>query len=145
MKFLHYTISFVLFIAFMSQGCSPSGEGQGKDTTITVTATAYNSLEGQTANHPAVSAWGDTLKPGMHVIAVSRDLIDLGLTHNTKVNIDGFSETFYVKDKMNKRWTKKIDIYMGEDSEGAKNWGKQEVDITFKLPVKEEEKENKAL
>jgi len=30
---------------------------------------------------------------------------------------------------MNKRWTNKIDIYMGEDVEKANQWGKQEVVI----------------
>jgi hypothetical protein len=33
-------------------------------------------------------AWGDTLEPGMKAIAVSRDLIRLGLVHNTYVTIE---------------------------------------------------------
>ena len=44
--------------------------------TLEVTATAYNSLAGQTFGHPSEAAWGDTLKPGMKAIAVSRDLIN---------------------------------------------------------------------
>ena len=84
--------------------------------TMEVTATAFNSFGWQThRDHPTLTAWGDTLKPGMKTIAVSRDLIDSGLTHNTKVKIEGLKGKYLVKDKMNKRWRKRIDIYMGVD------------------------------
>lgn len=98
---------------------------------MTVTASAYNSVPSQTrsGSSGAIAAWGDTLKPGMKCIAVSRDLIDSGLTHNTPVKIEGLAGTYKVKDKMNRRWTQKIDIYMGKDAEKAKNWGKKEVTI----------------
>jgi len=42
--------------------------------TIEVTATAYNSLAYQTSSQPNITAFGDSLKPGMKCIAVSRDL-----------------------------------------------------------------------
>lgn len=102
--------------------------------TMEVTATAYNSLPEQTriGSSGAITAWGDTLKEGMKCIAVSRDLIDSGLTHNTEVTIKGLPGTYRVNDKMNKRWTKKIDIYMGRNPEKAKNWGKQQVTIKWK-------------
>lgn len=74
---------------------------------------------------------GDILKPGQKAIAVSRDLIQLGLEHNKTVKISGLPGTYIVKDKMNKRWTKKIDIYMGLNQEAAMEWGKQKVEITF--------------
>lgn len=32
---------------------------------------------------------------------------------------------------MNKRWTKKIDIYMGVDVKAAKAWGKKKVTISW--------------
>jgi 3D (Asp-Asp-Asp) domain-containing protein len=99
-----------------------------------VTASAYNSVPSQTTNdYPALAAWGDRLKPGMKCIAVSRDLIKLGLTHNTKVKIDGLPGTYLVKDKMNKRWQKKIDIYMGDDVVAAKEWGVREVTISWSV------------
>ena len=102
---------------------------------IVVTATAYNALPGQTTSeHPDITAWGDKLKPGMKCIAVSRDLIPLGLTHNTKVRIEGFEGHYLVKDKMNKRWTKRIDIYMGNDVQTAREWGVREVKITWDGP-----------
>jgi 3D (Asp-Asp-Asp) domain-containing protein len=106
-------------------GC---GGGSPKE----VTATAYNSVNSQTkAGDPTLTAWGDTLKPGMKAIAVSRDLIDDGLTHGTEVTIEGLPGTYIVRDKMNKRWDDKIDIYMGLDVEAAKEWGKRTVTISW--------------
>jgi 3D (Asp-Asp-Asp) domain-containing protein len=98
--------------------------------TLQVTSTAYNSVAGQTTTeNPALAAWGDTLEPGMRAIAISRDLIDSGLVHNTAVYIEGFDEPFLVKDKMNKRWRNKVDIYMGLDIDSARSWGKQQIKI----------------
>ncbi|NAY90964.1 hypothetical protein GTQ34_03445 [Muricauda sp. JGD-17] len=100
-----------------------------------VIASAYNSVPWQTDSiSPAIAAWGDTLKPGMKTIAVSRDLIKMGLTHNTMVKIDTFPDTFYVKDKMHYRWRNRIDIYMGEDVKKARQWGKKRLFICYAIP-----------
>jgi len=99
--------------------------------TLEVTATAYNSLAYQTSSNPFITAFGDSLIPGKNYIAVSRDLLALGLGHNTPVKIEGFREIFLVKDKMNKRWKKRIDIYMGVDVKKARKWGKQKVIINY--------------
>lgn len=99
--------------------------------TIEVTATAYNSLAYQTNSDPHITAFGDSLKPGLNYIAVSRDLLDAGLVHNTEVKIAGFENLFLVKDKMNRRWRKRIDIYMGTDVKKAKEWGKKKVTIVY--------------
>ncbi len=96
-----------------------------------VTATAYNSLAYQTSGDPAITAWGDTLKPGMKAIAISRDLLDSGFYHNMDVKIEGLEGNYKVLDKMNRRWTRKIDIYMGTDVQAARNWGKREVIIQW--------------
>ncbi|WP_410529705.1 3D domain-containing protein [Winogradskyella sp. J14-2] len=96
-----------------------------------VTATAYNSLAYQTNSNPSITAFGDSLKPSLRYIAVSRDLLDSGLVHNTKVKIEGFDSLFTVKDKMNRRWRKRIDIYMGNDVRKAKKWGKKKVNIAY--------------
>ena len=97
-----------------------------------VSATAFNSVYWQTnRNHPTLAAWGDTLKPGMKAIAISRDLIDSGLTHNTEVIIEELNDTFLVKDKMNRRWTKKVDIYMGEDVQKAREFGRQKLTLKW--------------
>ena len=101
--------------------------------TLEVTATAYNSVESQTKKgDPTTAAWGDKLKPGMKAIAVSRDLLkEEGIEHGAEVKIKGLPGTYKVLDKMNKRWKKKIDIYMGTDVALAREWGKQRVEITW--------------
>jgi len=99
--------------------------------TIKVTATAYNSLSKQTDSTPHLAAWGDILKPGMKVIAVSRDLLKMGLKRNTAVRIKGLDGVFFVKDKMAKRWQRKIDIYMGKNRRKALNWGRRNVEIMW--------------
>jgi len=96
---------------------------------LTVQATAYNSVPSQTKGDPTLAAWGDRLIPGMKVIAVSRDLLRMGLKHNSRVRIKGLPGHYLVKDKMNKRWKRKIDIYMGKDIRMARNWGKRRVVI----------------
>lgn len=101
---------------------------------LEVTATAYNSLAAQTSGDPTLAAWGDRLVPGMKSIAVSRDLIELGLGHGAEVKIDGLPGVYVVRDKMAKRWKKKIDIYMGEDVEAARAWGKRQVVIHWTNP-----------
>lgn len=119
------TLGAILFLS----GCN-----SGETKTMEVTASAYNSVASQTdKDTPSIAAWGDELKPGMKCIAVSRDLLKLGLTHNTKVTIEGLPGTYLVKDKMNKRWQKKIDIYMGIDVEAAKEWGLKKVTISWKV------------
>ena len=98
-----------------------------------VDASAYTSREQETkAGNPFLAAWGDTLKPGMKAVAVSRDLIPLGLDHGTKIKIEGLPGEYTVLDKMGKRWKKKIDIYFGLDREAAKEWGKRKVTIYWK-------------
>lgn len=101
-----------------------------------VTVSAYNSVFWQTDSiSPSVAAWGDTLKPGMKSIAVSRDLIKMGLAHNTMVKIDTFPDTFYVKDKMHYRWKNRIDIYMGKDVRKAREWGRKKLMICYAIPL----------
>lgn len=121
MKPCFYLITAMSILSLMS--CAEA------EQSLTVTASAYTSSVGETDSTPNLAAWGDTLKPGMKSIAVSRDLIKLGLTHQQEIRIEGFDGTYTVLDKMNKRWTNKIDIYMGEDVEKANQWGKQEVVI----------------
>lgn len=94
---------------------------------LSVSASAYNSVAWQTTtNKPAIAAWGDELRPGMRAIAVSRDLIDQGLTHGARVKIEGLPGVYVVRDKMNSRWSNKIDIYMGKDVAAAREWGVQD-------------------
>jgi 3D (Asp-Asp-Asp) domain-containing protein len=105
--------------------------GVGEKRTMTVTASAYNSLRGQTSGNPSITAWGDKLRPGMKAIAVSRDLQRMGLGHRAQVKIKGLPGTYLVLDRMHSRWKKKIDIYMGTDRSRAMHWGKRKVEITW--------------
>ena len=128
-------IRFYLLAALAMTSLFGCAEGE---QSLKVTASAYTSSVGETDDTPNLAAWRDTLKPGMKSIAVSRDLIDMGLTHNQEVTIEGLDGTYLVLDKMNKRWKKKIDIYMGEDVKKARQWGKKEVVIHW--TVEEEKK-----
>ncbi|WP_062054155.1 3D domain-containing protein [Sediminicola sp. YIK13] len=127
------SISIVLTLHFSS--CTPKKKVYAEVLvwdSIRVTATAYNSLPSQTtALHSNITAWGDTLRPGMKCIAVSRDLIKMGLKHNTMVRIDTSSQIYLVKDKMHTRWRKKIDIYMGVDRAKAIEWGRKKVQLYY--------------
>ncbi len=121
---MRFRISFLVGVLILAlSGCSRG------ESSMEVTASAYTSSVGETDDTPSLAAWGDTLKPGMKAIAVSRDLIAAGLTHNTIVRIEGFEGEYRVLDKMNRRWEKKIDIYMGNDRKKALQWGKQKVMI----------------
>jgi len=101
---------------------------------LEVTASAYNSVRAQTNDDPTLTAWGDRLRPGMKAIAVSRDLITLGLGHGVEVEIVGLPGRYVVRDKMARRWSRKIDIYMGEDIQAAREWGKRKVTIRWRTP-----------
>jgi 3D (Asp-Asp-Asp) domain-containing protein len=109
-----------------------SGPGSASREELRVTATAFNSTVAQTSAQPTLTAWGDRLRPGMKAIAVSRDLVRMGLRHGVEVEIEGLSGRYVVRDKMAKRWKKKIDIYMGRDVEAAREWGKRTVTIRWK-------------
>ncbi|WP_299017210.1 hypothetical protein [uncultured Photobacterium sp.] len=122
-------IGFLLAAMTLGWGAFAQASIQGKS--LKVTATAYNSVRAQTNNNPTIAAWGDRLKPGMKAIAVSRDLLKMGITRGTKVKISGLPGEYVVLDKMNKRWTRKIDIYMGKDIKAAKKWGRRAVTITI--------------
>ena len=96
---------------------------------LEVTATAYNSARGQTDASPAITAFGIRLEPGMRIVAVSRDLEELGLTEGVRIRIDGLDGDWRVGDRMHGRWTRKIDVYLGDDVEAAKRWGNRRVRI----------------
>ena len=111
---------------------SPSKRSKLYTKRLRVTATAYTSHVGQTDSTPNIAAWGDRLHPCMKSIAVSRDLLKkYGLKHKQKVHIKGLEGEYVVLDKMNKRWRKKIDIYMGRNKRKAFQWGSRKVEILW--------------
>ena len=100
-------------------------------TQLRVTATAYNSLPAQGVGRGTHGAWGDRLSPDMKTVAISHDLIALGLTRGMKVEIEGLEGLYTVMDRLPRRWTRRIDIYMGKDVRAAHRWGKREVRIRW--------------
>lgn len=115
-----------------------------KEFELIVTATAYTSRKTETDSTPFLAAWNNRLKPGIKSIAVSRDLLKMGLTNGTYVTIDKLPGRYKVLDKMNKRWKKKIDIYMGTNLQRARRWGKQRVTIYWKKKSIEPHKKKKS-
>ncbi len=132
---IKYVASSFLFLLVLN--CKDEGQAY-EWRTKKVTATAFNSLAYQTNSNPSITAFGDSLKPGMQCIAVSRNLLNEGFEHNTMVKIEGMKGTYLVKDKMNRRFKDKIDIYMGEDVEAAREWGKRKVTISYRVPVEKD-------
>jgi len=95
---------------------------------LRVTATAYSSHSGQTDSTPFLAAWNNRIRPGMKIIAVSRDMLTrYGLRNGSRVRIGGLRGYYTVRDKMNKRYKKRIDIYMGVNRRRALQWGRRSV------------------
>ena len=99
---------------------------------LRVTATAYTSHPDQTDSTPFLAAWNNRIRPGMKIIAVSPDLIKkYKLTNGVKVRIKGLKGVFTVRDKMNKKFKRRIDIYMGLNKKKALEWGKKEITLIW--------------
>lgn len=87
-----------------------------------VTLTTYSPSESETDSTPNITASGfkiDKNNPGKHkIIAVSRDLKRRGWKFNKKVRIKGagrYNGVYTIKDVMNKRHRKRIDVLVGEE------------------------------
>jgi 3D (Asp-Asp-Asp) domain-containing protein len=96
---------------------------------VRVEVTAYNATRAQTDRNPWIAAWGDRLRPGMRVIAVSHDLLELGFDHGARVEIAGLPGKYVVMDKTHRRWSRRVDLFMGQDVQRAENWGKRRMRI----------------
>ena len=107
----------------------PKGKFKRK---LRVTATAYISSRSETDSTPFLAAWSNRIRPGMKIIAVSNDLIrEFGITNGSKVRISGLSGVYTVRDKMNKKWRRRIDIYMGLNAARSRRWGKRRVVLFY--------------
>lgn len=84
-----------------------------------VTCTVYNAVVNQTNSDPSHTASMfklDLNDPYKHkIIAVSRDLLNI-FPMGTKVLIKGtsYDGVYYVRDKMNRRYNKRIDILINK-------------------------------
>ena len=134
-KLMSIKIIILGLALFLFCSCDEKEQSNYEWKTMEVTATAYNSLAYQTSSNPHITAFGDSLKPGLKYIAVSRDLLKLGLKHNTYVTIEGLEGMYLVKDKMHSRWRNRIDVYMGIDVKAAKLWGRKKVNINYRIEV----------
>ena len=123
----------LLFLPLLLATGLLGGCGGEEWRTKTVIASAYNATEAQTKKgNIGLTAWGHQLQADDKALAVSRDLIDEGLGNGARVRIEGLKGTWIVRDKMNKRWKQKIDIFMGDDEAKAREWGVQEVTIRWR-------------
>ncbi|MDA3920279.1 MAG: hypothetical protein PF501_06325 [Salinisphaera sp.] len=113
------------------------GDSQAADAghwkTMEVTATSFTLAPDETKAHDVgVSASGHVLKPRSKAIAVSRDLLKKGLSFGTKVKIENLPGTYTVRDKMHRRWRKKIDILFAKKKR-ALEFGRKTVTIRYRV------------
>ena len=102
---------------------------------ILVTATIYHADPAQTDADYLTTASNKTINEanpqGHRWIAVSRDLEQHGFVFGTKVLVEGAGQLdgiWTVEDRMNKRWTKRIDFLVNKDVKGGK-WNKIKITI----------------
>ena len=102
---------------------------------LLVTATIYHATPEQTDSTPDITASNkkiDLSNPLKHRwIAVSKDLEAKGLTFGVKVCVTGAGDLdgiWTVQDRMNPRWTNRIDFLVNQDIKGGK-WENVRVEI----------------
>jgi 3D (Asp-Asp-Asp) domain-containing protein len=77
---------------------------------VPVVVTAYNPVTSQTDSTPQITASNKRVKPG--IVALSRDIEEeFGFKFGDTVVIEGYG-SFAFEDRMNKRWTRRVDILM---------------------------------
>jgi len=110
----------LLFTLIIGGRLSPTAE-------VVVDATIYHAVEGQTDSTPFITASGRHINPdnpaGHRWIAVSRDLEPLGFVFGAKVLVTGAEHMdgiYIVEDRMNRRWTKRIDFLVNESMKGGR-------------------------
>lgn len=101
---------------------------------MVVTVTAYSSTPAQTHGNPYKAAWGNHLHPGERAVAVSPNLLRLGLRYKTQVAIAGFKRDFIVADKTAAYLHNVVDIYMGNDTRKARHFGRRRLRIWWYTP-----------
>lgn len=106
--------------AFKDAGTLPVAPLKNPDKVINVTVTAYNSVPGQTDSTPCIGAQNTDickyLELGSNTCAAN--FVPLG----TEMHIEGLG-TCVVRDRMNARYTYRVDWYMGMDIAEAKKFG----------------------
>lgn len=105
---------------------------------VSVVATIYHAVPGQTDDTPNITATGFTINmdnPRSHnLIAVSRDLEKKGFTMGQKVcvtNAGPMNGIWTIRDRMNKRWTNRIDFLVNTNRKLGK-WNNVKIRIVTK-------------
>jgi 3D (Asp-Asp-Asp) domain-containing protein len=123
MNFISLLFAFTLFL--------PNESSEGESSTemydvIEVTATTYSPSVKETDSTPLVTASGFKINPKNpkrhRIIAVSRDL-KKKYKFGTKVKVSGagkYNGEYVVRDVMNKRYKKRIDILIGSKDKQTK-------------------------
>jgi len=123
MNFISLLFTFVLFF--------PNESSEGESATemydvMEVTATTYTPSVRETDSSPLVTASGFKINPKNpkrhRIIAVSRDL-KKKYKFGTRVKVSGagkYSGEYVVRDVMNKRYKKRIDILIGKKDKQTK-------------------------
>ena len=123
MNFISLILSFVILL--------PNESSEGSDATesfeeMEVTATTYTPSVRETDSTPLVTASGFKINPKdpkrHRIIAVSRDL-KRKYKFGTRVKISGagkYSGEYVVRDVMNKRYHKRVDILIGRKDKQTK-------------------------
>lgn len=107
---------------FVKYGSLPESASRALPRTMTVTSTAYSSDVAQTDSTPFITASGTTVHHGV----VAANFLPIG----SKIKIPDYygDEIFVVEDRMNARYTKRLDIWMASRAE-AKQFGIRKVNI----------------
>lgn len=100
-----------------------------------ITVTAYSSTVDQCDDTPFQTASMTTVRPG--IIALSRDLIrrynpEAPFSYGDEVFVEGYGK-FTVEDTMNKRYSRRADIWFPSRSE-ARHFGKKSLTISMVRP-----------
>jgi len=107
---------------FRSFGQLPKSGTRNPAYVMTVPATAYNSLAGQTDDTPFITASGTTTRHGV----LAANFLPIG----TRVKIPEIygDDVFIVEDRMNARYDKRVDIWM-ESYSDAIQFGYKNIQI----------------
>lgn len=105
-------------------GQLPKANLSGPFYTKVITATAYNSVPGQTDSTPFITASGTTVRHGV----LAANFLPIG-TQVTIPDLYG-DQIFVVEDRMNARYRNNIDIWM-ESVTDARKFGRRSVKINI--------------
>jgi 3D (Asp-Asp-Asp) domain-containing protein len=125
----HAALALLLLGTLLHTACASKPPPTGARDLV-VTAHAYTSRPEETDAQPALAASGQRLRPGMRALAVSPDLLAMGLDWGTRVEVEGHG-IWVVLDRMGDGHRRAIDLYMGLDRDAALAFGKRRVRIRW--------------